>query len=421
MSFTALGLSSRFTGSFAARGIDVPTGIQTRIIPRLLAGESAVFSSATGTGKTFAYLLPLFERLLASGRAAVGPDRARGGPRLLVLAPTFELCSQIKAEADFLLGIDREGGRAESAAPDASSGHFPAFPPSFRVSLVIGGANMSRQIDALKAEKPAVIIGNPGRVLALVRLGKLKTRSLEALVLDEADRLAADELFEETAELLRFIQAGRSAPLQIAACSATMPPKSRERLFSVTGELPGMGEAGIDGAEEDVLRNKIHHWAIWSESREKIDTLRSFFVAAKPRKVLVFTARGDDVGKIAARLQYHHVAAGGLHGKMEKTSRRAALEDFRRGRLMALVTSDLAARGLDISGISHVIALDVPGEADAYLHRAGRTARAGKEGVMVTIGDAEEMRALAKLEKKLGIVIYPKELYQGTIAAPEVE
>jgi superfamily II DNA/RNA helicase len=194
-----------------------------------------------------------------------------------------------------------------------------------------------------------------------------------------------------------------------------MPPKTRERL------LPFLGEALISGVEDDVLKNKITHWAIWSESREKISTLRSFFAAVKPRKVLIFTGRGDDVGKTAARLQYHHIAAGGLHGKMDKKGRRAALEDFRHSRTTALVTSDLAARGLDISGISHVIALDVPSEGGAYLHRAGRTARAGKEGIMVTIGDAEEMRALANLEKKLGIVIYPKERFGGGIAAPEIE
>jgi superfamily II DNA/RNA helicase len=199
-----------------------------------------------------------------------------------------------------------------------------------------------------------------------------------------------------------------------AACSATITRKSRERL------LPLMGKdfLAVEADDGDLYRNFIDHWAIFSEGRRKIRTLRSFISAAAPGKALVFTSRPGDAGNIVAQLQFHKIAAAGLYGDLDKTKRRAALDDFRAGRVRVLVSSDLAARGLDIPEVTHVIALDVPSSGEAYLHRAGRTGRAGRRGIMVTIGDAEELPRLAAIEKRLGIAVYPKELYGGKIMAP---
>ncbi|GHU65498.1 DEAD/DEAH box helicase [Spirochaetia bacterium] len=398
--FTDLGVSPIFIERLGEREINVPMEIQTRVIPRLTAGESLIFRSATGTGKTFAYLLPLLEKLLPGrgGTQGSGPGRSTVGPALLICAPTYELCSQIKQEADFLL---------------RSTG--------IKTNLVIGSAAMGRQIDSLKKERPQVIVGNPGRLLLLAQMGKLKFRDLEFLVLDEGDRLVADELFEETKTFVKLIheEINRETRLQTIVCSATFSAKSRERL------LPLMGEAQSEEANnEEVLREQVEHWAIFSESRRKVNTLRSFIAAADPQgkkktfKALIFTQRGRDVGTIVSQLQHHKLAALGLWGDMDKKDRKQALDDFRSGSVRLLVTSDLAARGLDIVGISHVIALDISEDKDSYIHRAGRTARAGKKGIMVTIGDEEEMYRLAKLEKKLGITVYPKELYMGKIEAP---
>jgi superfamily II DNA/RNA helicase len=387
----------------AERGIDAPTEIQRRVIPPLLAGESLLFSSATGTGKTFAYLIPLLQSLLfppAETEGEAVPGGRRGGwPRVLICAPTYELCSQIKGEADFLLAGATGGRPVAGGRPTAG--------------LVIGAAALGRQIDGLKKDRPPVIIGNPGRLLQLARMGKLRLGAVEALVLDEGDRLAAEELFEETAALVALVNPRRIT----AACSATLPPRVRERLLPFMGEGPRVEAAG-DG---EVLRGAIEHWALFSEERRKIMTLRSLLGAAKPRKALVFAARGAQVGNILSQLQFHHLAAGGLHGDMDKKARKQALEDFRRDRTRILVTSDLASRGLDIPGISHIIALDVPQTGDPYIHRAGRTARAGNRGIMATIGDEDELRRLAALEKKLGIIIYPKVLYQGRVLAPPPE
>jgi superfamily II DNA/RNA helicase len=348
-----------------------------------------MFRSATGTGKTLAYLLPLVQAL-GSGE---------GGPELLICAPTYELCAQIKGEADYLL----EGG-------------------PFKAGLFIGSAPLGRQIEALKKHRPAVAVGNPGRLLLLARMGKLRLGRVRFLVLDEGDRLVAEELYGETRDLAGLLRGERLS----AACSATLPPVSRERLLPLMGEQTLMGEQALMGEvkfleEADdgaVYRESIEHWAFLAGERQKIRLLRSFFAAADPRKTLVFTGRGGQVGNIVSQLQYHRINAGGLYGDMDKQSRKQALDDFRRGRIRALVSSDLSARGLDIPDISHVAALDVPSGGDAYIHRAGRTGRAGKRGIMVTIGDEEELRRLAALEKRLGIIVYPKILYRGRICAP---
>ncbi|MDR1949887.1 MAG: DEAD/DEAH box helicase [Spirochaetaceae bacterium] len=390
-SFADLGVKPWFINRLTVRGIGSPTAIQSQVIPSLLAGKNLIFRSATGTGKTFAYLIPLFQRIF-DALPAEGNARTEGdlpaGLVMCVCAPTYELCSQIKGEADFLL----EGS-------------------SLKAGLLIGSANISRQIEGLKKNRPGVIVGNPGRLLQLARMGKLRLNRVGALVLDEGDRLTADELFDETRELVNLVNPDRIT----TSCSATIPAKSRERLLPLMGRDVGI----LDGDDADVLREWIEHWALFSEDRRKIGTLRSLLAAARPRKALVFTARSGQVGNIVSQLQYHHIKATGLYGDMDKKKRKQALDDFRANRAQVLVTSDLAARGLDIPGLSHVIALDVPGEANGYIHRAGRTGRAGKRGVMVTLGDEGEMRNLAALEKKLGIVVYPKVLFGGQVSAPD--
>ncbi|MFP3089161.1 DEAD/DEAH box helicase [Treponema sp. TIM-1] len=391
-SFASLGISPGFIEKLAERNIREPTPIQKLVVPSLLAGKNVFFCSATGTGKTFAYLLPLFQTLFGSVMAGPGDDPGIGGrgTELLILAPTLELCSQIKKEADFLLeGQDRR----------------------IKVNLVIGSANLERQIGSLKKDRPRVIVGNPGRLVLLTRMKKLKLGSLRALVLDEGDRLFAEELAADTRELLGLINRDR----QLTACSATLSPKIRDLL------LPFMeGEAlFVETGEEGILRDRIEHWAFFCEERRKIQNLRSLLGAVKPKKALVFSARGGQPGNIVSQLQYHHIPAAGLYGDMDKKNRKEAIDGFRSGKITVLVSSDLAARGLDIPGITHVIALDVPAEGGPYIHRAGRTGRAGNRGIMITIGNEDEMRRLARLEKKLGITIYPKVLYRGQICLPE--
>ena len=373
----------RFKERLSERNIRVPTEIQKLTVPRISAGENVLFRSATGTGKTFAYLLPIFEKLLTCENPQI--------PYLLVIAPTLELCSQIKSEADFLL-------------KDYAN---------IKTTLIIGSANISRQIDSLKKEKPAVIIGNPARLLQLVKMGKLKLYSITALVLDEGDRLCSEELFDDTLELVKRVNTNR----QSITCSATISEKSKEKLFPLIGK----DVAVLETSAQEILRDQITHWAFFSEGRRKIATLSSFLNASRAKKALVFTNNSSQVGNITTKLQYHAVSATGIYSGMNKKDRKQAFDDFKSGKARVLVSSDLAARGLDIPAISHVIELDVPSDSEVYIHRAGRTGRAGRKGIMVTIGDEDELRRFSLLEKKLGITVYPKILYKGRICTPEQE
>jgi superfamily II DNA/RNA helicase len=412
--FNSLGLLPAFTEKLKERSITAPTGIQRLVIPLLLAGKSVIFRSATGTGKTFAYLLPALQRLL-SDTESVDKNPRYPGPALLICAPTLELCSQIKAEADLL-------------SP------FPA-------ALLIGSVKIDRQIETLKKNKPLTAVGNPGRLLLLAKMGKLKFQNLRFLVLDEADRLTSEEILGQTREMLSLIERDTrrlnvkddgefSGGLCIAACSATVTGKTGVLL----GPLFDSAEI-IESDEHEILRERIEHWALFSESRKKVQTLRSLLAAlktAKPRfKALVFTSRNEEAGKILSALQFHHIPATGLFGKMDRggakkqisrkpasRDRKAALDLFRQGSINVLVSTDLAARGLDISGLTHIIAMDVSADREIYIHRAGRTGRAGRRGVMISIGDEFELRRLASLEKKLAIMVRPKELYMGRICDP---
>ena len=169
---------------------------------------------------------------------------------------------------------------------------------------------------------------------------------------------------------------------------------------------------------EDVLRKRITHWAIFAERRDKIDTLRSFINAVKPEKLLVFTGRNDQIENITSKLQYKNIECASLSSKTDKKDRKAAIDRFRSGKIKVLITTDLASRGLDIPGISHVVQMDLPDREDFFIHRSGRTARAGNTGINCVIGDAFEMQNYAKLEKKLKLKVYPKMLYKGELVDP---
>ncbi|GAB1481404.1 hypothetical protein MASR2M78_02190 [Treponema sp.] len=180
--------------------------------------------------------------------------------------------------------------------------------------------------------------------------------------------------------------------------------KARERFKAFLSE-DALSEEADDSV---VLKTMIEHWAFFSEGRRKIGALRSFILSVKPSKTLVFTDRGGQVGNILGQLRHHGFPATGIYGDMNKVERKKAMDDFRAGRMTILVTSDLASRGLDILDVSHVVALDVPMTGEAYAHRAGRTARAGRRGIMATIGDELELPRLAALEKSSASLSNPR-------------
>jgi len=389
-SFSELDISPVLAEHLASRGITAPTKVQKEVIPILSSGSSVFFRSETGTGKTLCYLLPTLTRYLAEGEKI--------SPWMLIIAPTHELASQIKGEA---------GALTKAAGIDGGAG------------LLIGGAPLKRQIETLKA-KPAVVVGGPARLLELIRLKKLHASRVKAVVLDETDRMLAPEM----RDILREILSTLPREAQYIACSATLSKYHANLLSAMLppGEDGKQREiASVDLPPEDVLKRNITHWAFFSEGRDKIENLRKFLVAENPAKALVFTSIVGQVENIAARLAHRKVSCAGLHAKLDKVGRKKAIDDFRAGRIQVLVTSDLAARGLDIPDITHVIQLDVNENEDFFVHRAGRTARAGKSGINAVFGDEVELRKLARVEKRLGIVIYPKILWGGAVRTPEQE
>ena len=351
--------------------ITTPTSVQQNVIPTILENKNVIFQSETGTGKTFTYLLPIIKRIYETS--------TNEGIKAIICAPTFELASQIKQAAMSIT--------------------------SLKTALFIGGAPIKRQIESLK-EKPQIIVGTTARLLELIKLKKIKTNNLFTIVFDESDRLIKKETIEDVYDLLKLIP----QTTQIIACSATIDEKTK-KVF--TGEVILM-------PQEDVLKKNITHWAIYAEQRNKIDTLRKVILAEKPEKALIFTSRADQVENIYSKLNYKNIECVALHAKADKQKRKSAIDKFKSGKIKYLITSDLAARGLDIPGISHVIQMDLPSDNDFFVHRAGRTARAGKKGINIVIGDEYEMNKYALLEKKLGIIVYPKEIYNGKITEPSI-
>jgi superfamily II DNA/RNA helicase len=389
--FNELGVAEDFSTKLFARGIEKPSAIQRKVIPAILGSGSFVFSSATGTGKTFAYLLPLLQKIISQSCAA--DEKARLA-ELLILAPTIELAAQIKSETDFLLkGTD------------------------IHTVLLTGAGNKEKQIQALRKNKPCVIIGNPSRIAQLATEKKIRLEGVRYAVFDEVDRLASREMAGEISVAIEYLDKNRSlAPADIICCSATISKKTKTALQA----LFRRDFIFIGSSDNDILQNYISHWAIWCEQRERPKHLRSFLHAVRERRSLIFAERAEEINKITGDLQQHKIKAAALYSGMDKKTRKDALDGFRSGVITALVSSDLAARGLDIPEIKYVISLGAPSEAEAYIHRAGRTGRAGKRGIAVSIGNETELRRLSAIEKKLHIVIYPKIVYNGVICSPDI-
>ncbi|MDE5797613.1 MAG: DEAD/DEAH box helicase [Treponemataceae bacterium] len=378
--FGQLPIAQDTVAQLAAHGITEPTPVQAQAIPAIAAKKSVIFQSETGTGKTLAYLLPLMQRIRET-------ENQKKEVRLIVLAPTYELAAQIKMQASLF--------------------------SQTKTALLIGGAPLKRQIEILK-EKPEIVIGGPARLLELHRLKKLRLDGVMAVVLDEVDRLLSPELRNETTEFLSALK----KDVQLAACSATVTKNTVDLLSAAKN---GTAVETLFLPPEDVLRKRITHLAVFAGRRDKIEVLRKLLAAEKPAKALVFTSRADQVANITAKLKYHNVECATLHAKNTKQERKAAIDRFRAGKCPVLVTSDLGARGLDIPDITYIVQMDFPSNSDFFIHRAGRTARAGKTGINIVIGDEYELRKYAALEKKLGFTVYPKVLYGGKLLDPPTD
>ena len=373
MAFAQLGVGPVLVEALAQGGITEPTDIQTGAIPVLLEGRSATVSSETGTGKTLAYLLPLFCRIDPTVRSL----------QAIVLAPTHELAMQIYREGHQL-------------AQRAGSG--------IRVQALIGGVSVKRQIEKLK-QKPHLVVGSAGRIGELIGMGKLKVNTVQTIVIDETDRM----LYGDSLKAVETVVRATLRERQLVFVSATEQPESAR-----VAETLSPGLVRVHTGCNRVVRT-IEHCYLTCEGRDKPGVLASLIHALRPERAIAFVHRNEDAEIIAAKLAYRGIAAADLHSALDKTARKRALGDFRSGRVHILVASDVAARGLDVEGVTHIINVDAPTRSKAYLHRTGRTGRAGATGCAVSLMTAQEARLVRRYEAELGIVMVAVRLYGGRL------
>ncbi len=373
MTFSDIGVKPDLIAALAKQKITEPTPIQAVAYPVLLEGKDAYLHAETGTGKTLAYLLPLFCRI----------DVKLAATQLVIVAPTHELALQIQRQSCEL---------AVNAAWPVST------------LLLIGGTLIDRQIEKLK-KKPHVVVGSPGRIRELVQLGKLKAHQVKCVVIDEADRLLVEESLPAIRDLLQVMPRDR----QLVFVSATEQPESAGVIAALAPKLVMLQTAAAP------MNANIEHFGLVCEERDKPDVLRSLLHTLKPERSIVFVHRTETAEIVAAKLAYHHVSVAQLHGAFDKQDRKQAMDDFRNGRATVLIASDVAARGLDIPGVTHIFNLDVPTLSKAYLHRVGRTARAGASGVAVTLFTETEKQLAGRFEDDLGIVVRRVRLREGRL------
>jgi ATP-dependent RNA helicase DeaD len=375
MTFTDLQLPPDLIAALAKQQIAEPTPIQVAALPVLLAGKDAYLQAETGTGKTLAYLLPIFCRL----------DAAQAMTQAAILAPTHELAIQIHRQC---CDLAQNAGRP------------------IRTVLLIGGTATDRQIEKLK-KKPHLVVGSPGRVGELISKGKLKTKDIRSIVVDEADRL----LNEESVAAVRAIIQAAPPTRQLIFASATLEPESTAVITELSPELK-MLQAGAAAVNEN-----IEHLYLVCEERDKPDELRRLLNALAPERAIVFVHRNDVADKIAAKLAHHQIAVADLSTALDKQDRKHAMDGLRSGAIRVLIASDIAARGLDIKGVTHIFNFDVPTMSKAYLHRVGRTARAGAKGVAVSLVTEIEARVIPRYQEELGIVMQRVRTREGQVMA----
>ncbi len=371
MSFEQFGLAPALLAGLEKQKFGEPTPVQVQAIPALQAGSDTYINAETGSGKTLAYLLPLFQGVNPNVKAA----------QALILAPTQELAMQIHQVACDL---------AQHSGLDVRS------------ASLIGGAAIDRQIERLK-KKPHILVGTPGRILELIERGKLKLSELKTLVIDEADRLLADESLEMVKKILRASPGRR----QLVYVSATEQPKSKEVMEQLSPQLVRLH------TEDVVINPNIEHFYVVVDQRDKADTIRKLIHATKTKKAIVFTHRNETAEDLASRLEHHKVAVADLHSTYGKEVRKQAMQNFRSGKATVMIASDVAARGLDVQGITHVFNLDIPSKGKDYLHRVGRTGRAGTQGVAVSVLVRPEVRLVKQFERDFGISMREVILREG--------
>jgi superfamily II DNA/RNA helicase len=362
MSFADLGLSDELLRAVTDSGYDVPTPIQKGAIPSVLMGKDLIGIAQTGTGKTAAFVLPMID-ILAEGRT-----RARM-PRSLILEPTRELAAQV-AENFEKYGVHHK----------------------LSMALLIGGVQMGDQVKALE-KGVDVLIATPGRLMDLFSRGKIMLNDCNLLVIDEADRMLDMGFIPDIEDICTKLPKQR----QTLLFSATMPPPIKKLADKFLAD-----PKTIEVARPATANVNIEQRLIEVRGDKKREVLREILRTQEFKNAIVFCNRKTTVRELYTSLKRSGFAVGQIQGDMEQAARIAEFDRFKKDEINVLIASDVAARGLDVKGVSHVVNFDVPWQPDDYIHRIGRTGRAGAKGIAITLATREDAEAVGAIEKLTG-------------------
>ncbi|MBU0655335.1 MAG: DEAD/DEAH box helicase [Gammaproteobacteria bacterium] len=355
--FTELGLAAPVLQAVQDLGYETPSAIQAETIPYLLEGRDVLGQAQTGTGKTAAFALPLLSRL----------DMSKTGPQILVLAPTRELAIQV-AEA-----FQKYAGKL----------------PGFHVMPIYGGQDYGTQFRQLQ-RGVQVVVGTPGRIMDHLRRGTLKLDGLQALVLDEADEMLRMGFIED----IEWIMEQTPATRQIALFSATMPP-AIHRIAQSYLNNPAEVKIKVSTTTADTIRQR--YWLV--SGLHKLDALTRILEAEPFDAVIIFVRTKNETVELADKLQARGYSAVALNGDIPQNVRERTIQQLKNGKIDILIATDVAARGLDVERISHVINYDIPTDTESYVHRIGRTGRAGRSGDAILFVSPRERHLLRAIER----------------------
>ncbi|WP_175989407.1 DEAD/DEAH box helicase [Bacillus sp. Marseille-Q1617] len=356
--FISLGISEEMGHILSQMGISSPTPIQEKVIPVLLKGSDIMAKAQTGSGKTYAFVLPILEK----------SQKTTGHIQGIIVTPTRELSIQIAGVLKQLTKKHKNGG----------------------VLAMYGGQSHDQEIVELK-KNPGYIVGTPGRILDQIKRGNLDLSHVKFFVLDEADQMLQIGFLNKVEEIIRATPSSR----QMMLFSATLP----EPVKKLANKY--MKNAKTIEIEENAAPSSINQFAIFTVDKAKQETILQLVEAFKPEKAVIFCRTKRRVTKLFQVFKSKGIKVGELHGDIPQEKREEVMEAFRKGELPLLIATDVASRGLDIEGVSHVFNYDIPENTETYTHRIGRTGRAGAEGLSYTLYTSEDRPLLDKIESDL--------------------
>jgi ATP-dependent RNA helicase RhlE len=372
--FSDLPLLETILKNVQAAGYETPTPIQAQSIPSLIEGRDLLGIAQTGTGKTAAFTLPMLQKLAGRDFSLIPSE-----PRSLILAPTRELASQIKEQ------IDKYGKDLK-----------------LKSAVIFGGVGQANQINALRGGLD-ILVATPGRLLDLIGQGYCKLRKVEIFVLDEADRMLDMGFIHDVKKVIALIPEKRQTML----FSATMP----QEIIGISQRIL-KNPVRVEVTPPSSTVERIDQKVIFTQKAHKYQLLRKVLQEEGVELTLVFTRTKHGANKIVDYLNAHQIKSAAIHGNKSQNAREAALDNFKKGAIKVLIATDIAARGIDVQGVSHVINFDLPVDAESYVHRIGRTARAGKDGDAISFCDETERDALSRIQKLIGLKL-PVETFVG--------